>query len=79
MKEANHKRPYTVWFHLFKSESESSQLCPTLCEPIDCSLPGSSVHGILQATIPEWVADPFFSRSSRLRNQTRIAGGFFTS
>ena len=32
------------------------QLCPTLCDPMDCNAPGSSVHGILQATILEWVA-----------------------
>ena len=36
-----------------------TQLCPTLCDPRDCSLPGFSVHGILQATILEWVAIPF--------------------
>ena len=35
-----------------------TQLCPTLCDPMDCSLPGSSVHGILQARILEWVAIP---------------------
>ena len=35
-----------------------TQLCPTLCNPIDCSLPGSSVHEILQARILEWVAFP---------------------
>ena len=39
-----------------KSESEVAQSCPTLCDPVDCSLPGSSVHGILQARILEWVA-----------------------
>ena len=33
-----------------------SQSCPTLCNPIDCSLPGSSVHGILQASVLEWIA-----------------------
>ena len=38
-----------------KSESEVTQSCPTLCDPMDCSLPGSSVHGILQARILEWV------------------------
>ena len=37
-----------------------SQLCPTLCDPMDCSLPGSSVHRILQARILEWVAMSFF-------------------
>ena len=39
-----------------KSESEVAQLCPTLCDPMDCTLPGSSLHGILQARVPEWVA-----------------------
>ena len=36
-----------------------SQSCPTLCDPMDCNLPGSSVHGILQARMLEWVAVPF--------------------
>ena len=36
-----------------------NQSCPTLCDPMDCSPPGSSVHGILQARILEWVAIPF--------------------
>ena len=40
-----------------------AQLYPTLCDPVDCSLPGSSVHGILQARILEWAAIPF-SRGS---------------
>ena len=39
-----------------ESESEVTQLCPTLCNPMDCSLPGSSIHGILQARVLEWVA-----------------------
>ena len=37
-------------------ESEVSQSCPTLCDPMDCSLPGSSVHGIFQAILLEWIA-----------------------
>ena len=41
-----------------KKESEVSQSCLTLCGPMDCSPPGSSVHGILQARILEWVAMP---------------------
>ena len=41
-----------------ESESEVAQSCPTLGDPVDCSLPGSSVHGILQARIVEWVAMP---------------------
>ena len=37
-----------------ESESEVAQLCPTLSNPMDCSLPGSSIHGIFQATVLEW-------------------------
>ena len=40
-------------------ESEVAQSCPTLCDPMDCSLPGSSLHGILQARVLEWVAISF--------------------
>ena len=39
-----------------KGESEVSQSCLTLCNPMDCSLPGSSIHGIFQARVPEWIA-----------------------
>ena len=39
-----------------KSESEVAQSCPTLSNPMDCNLPGSSVHGIFQARVLEWVA-----------------------
>ena len=71
-----------------------AQLYPTLCNPMDCSLPGSSVHGILQARIlaaaaaakllqlcPTWVAIPFSRGSSQLRDWSWvscIAGEFFT-
>ena len=41
-----------------------AQLCLTLCDPVDCSPPGSSVHGIFQARILEWVAVPFSRGSS---------------
>ena len=41
-----------------------SQSCPTLCDPVDCSLPGSSVHGIVQAIVLEWIAISFSSGSS---------------
>ena len=47
-----------------------TQSCPPLCNPMDCSLPGSSVNGILQARILEWVAVPFSRGSSWPRNQT---------
>ena len=59
-----------------------AQSCPTLCDPTECSLPGSSVHGILQARILEWVAIPFSRVSSWPRDQTQvscIAGRFFTT
>ena len=50
-----------------------TQLCPTLCDPVDCSLPGSSIHGILQARILEWVAIPFSRGSSQLRDRTHVS------
>ena len=58
-----------------------AQLCLTLCNPMDSSPPGSSVHRILQAKILEWIDIPFSRRSPRLRDQTQvscIAGRFFT-
>ena len=58
-----------------------AQSCPTLCDPMNCSPPGSSVHGILQARIMEWVAIAFSRGSSWPRGQTRvshIAGKFVT-
>ena len=58
-----------------------AQLCPTLCDPTDCSPPGFSVHGILQARILEWIAIPFSRGTSQPRNRTLVscmAGRFFT-
>ena len=49
------------------------QSCPTLCNPMDCSLPGFSVHGILLRRILEWVAMLFSRESSRPRDQTSIS------
>ena len=57
-----------------------AQPCLTLCNPMDFSLPGSSLHGILQARILEWVAIPFSRGSLWLRDRTQvscIASGFF--
>ena len=48
-----------------KSESEVAQSCPTLHDPMDCSLPGSSIHGIFQARVLEWVAIAFSDYSCR--------------
>ena len=50
-----------------------TQSCLTLCDPMDCNPPGSSVHGILQARILECVAMPFSKGSSRLRNRTQVS------
>ena len=49
------------------------QLCPILCDPMDCSPTGSSVHGILQERILEWVTMPSSSGSSLLRDRTHIS------
>ena len=57
-----------------------AQSCPTLCNPMDCSPPGSSIHGILQARVLEWAAIPFSGGSSPPRDRTPIsciASGFF--
>ena len=48
-----------------KSESEVAQSCPTPSHPMDCSLPGSSIHGIFQARVLEWVAIPFSNICAR--------------
>ena len=48
-----------------------AQSCPTLCDPMDCSLPGSSLHGILQARVLEWVAISFSRGSSQPRDRTQ--------
>ena len=58
-----------------------AQSCPTVCNPTDCSPPGSSVHRILQARILEWVAMSSSRRASQPRDQTQIScivGRFFT-
>ena len=49
------------------------QLCPTLCDAMDCSLPGSSVHGILQARILEWVATPSSRGSSQSGGRAQVS------
>ena len=64
-----------------KKWSLVNQLCPTLCNPMDCSLPGSSIHGIFQTRVLEWVDISFSRRSSQPRDRTqvsRIAGRCFT-
>ena len=65
---------YIVWCFVFSSRDmrESLQSCPTLCDPMECSPPGSSVHGILQARILEWDALPASKGSSQPRDRTHI-------
>ena len=76
-----HSHKHTVELvSVSESESEVSQLCLTLCDPVDCSLPGYSVRGILQARVLEWVAVSFSRGSSQPRDRTqvsRIAGRHF--
>ena len=63
------------------SKSEVAQSCLTLCDPMDCSLPGFSIHGIFQARVLEWVAVSFSRGSSWPRDRTRVshtAGRHFT-
>ena len=66
-----------VWY----KDSEKWKSCPTLCDPMDCNLPGSSVQGILQARRLDWVAISFSRGSSQPRDQTQVSfitGKFFT-
>ena len=56
-----------------ESESGVAQSCQTLGDPMDCSLPGSSLHGILQARVLEWVAISFSRGSSQPRDRTQVS------
>ena len=77
---------YGVWACLCRARFPAilclvTQLCLTLCDPVDCSLPGFSPHGLLKARILGWVAMPSSRGSSQPRDRTpvtRIAGRFFT-
>ena len=60
--------PFPSPVHEVKSESECAQSCPTLSDPMDCSLPASSVHGIFQARVLQWGAIAF---SGKLARQTK--------
>ena len=53
--------------------SEVAQSCLTLCDPIDCSVPGSSLHGIFQAIVLEWIVISFSRGSSQPRAQSRVS------
>ena len=60
-------------FLVAESESDVAQLCPTLCDPMDSNLPGSAVHGILQARILERAAISFSRGSSQPRDRTQVS------
>ena len=77
----NRKVPIVLYYFNSRVCAKSLQSCPTLCDPMDCSPPGSSVHGISHAKILERVAISSSRRSSLSRDQTCvscIAGRFFT-
>ena len=65
--------PPHTHIYVYISESEVAQSCPTLCNPMGCSLPGFSIHGIFQARVLEWVAIPFSRGSSWPRVQTQVS------
>ena len=58
-----------------KSESEVAQSCPTLSDPMDCSPPGSSIHGIFQVRVVEWGATAFSGHAelgaAKVKNKTK--------
>ena len=72
-KPLGQSKPFGMWIVGLCVRAKSLQLCPTLCNPMDCSPPGSSVHGILQARILEWVAMPSSRGYSQPRDQTRVS------
>ena len=70
-----------TFLHIIFNVCIVAQSRPTLCDHLDCSLPGSLSTGILQARILEWVAMPSFKGSCQHRDQTQVShiiGGFFT-
>ena len=81
----NHFSVLRIHGSIWPMQVSAAQPCPTLCHPTDCSPPGSSVHGILQARTLEWVAMPSSTGSSRPRAQTEsltspaLVGRFFTT
>ena len=62
-----------------KSESEVTQSCPTLSDLVDCSLPGSSIHGIFQARVLEWGATAFSGSEAAVPNKNNLEISFATS
>ena len=69
---SNNIQPLCNFLFLW-SEGEVAQSCLILCDPMDCSLPGSSIHGIFQARVLEWGAISFSRGSSSPKDQTRVS------
>ena len=67
------QKPWGKWWWWWFRCSVVAQSWPTLCDPMDCSPPGSSIHGILSARVLEWVAIPFSRGSSQPRDQTCVS------
>ena len=72
MKTLLSKNSKILWW-LLKRKSEVTQSCPTPCDPMDCNLPGSSVHEIFKARVLEWVASSFSRGSSWPRDRTQVS------
>ena len=75
------RRGPSLVLNIFRMRSEVAQSCATLCDPMDYSQPGSSIHGIVQARVLEWFAISFSRGSSRPGGQTQgfcITGRHFT-
>ena len=73
-KSLNIKFPIIDWLNImWKWSCSVAQLCPTLCDPMDCSLPGSTIHEIFQARILEWVAISFYRGSFQPRDCTWVS------
>ena len=64
---------YFSWKYIVNVKGLKVKSCPTLCDPVDCSLPGSPLHGIFQAIVLEWIAISFSRGSSRPGDRTRVS------
>ena len=70
-----------IYIEIFRAKTASlqfssvAQSCPTLCDPMDCSLPGSFLHGILQARVLEWVAIAAVIQHFILHQRKKVASG----
>ena len=73
LQRSPHATPHHTSYGSSWTETEVAQSCPTLCDPVDYSPQGSSIHGILQARLLGWAAISFSRGSSQPRDRTRIS------